>query len=171
MQRRGFLLTGAALTTGLAACSSSDESASDGAQPQLMVADAWVRTTEGAKDTTMSAAFMDITNPTAQDRRLVTASTDVSGVTELHEMVMSDGKKLMRKTDAIPVPREGHRHLVSGGYHLMLMNLKRPLAIGDDVTITLEFDQGTTVSVTAMVKEFVEEEDHYHTTPAATPTR
>lgn len=164
MQRRGFLLSGvSAAALVLAACGTSDEQAGSD-QPKLMVNDAWVRTTTGKKDPMMTGAFMDITNPTSEDRVLVKATTDVSDHTELHKMVKVDGKMMMTEAkEGIPVPKEGHRHLVSGGYHVMLMKLTKELKVGDEVKLTLEFDKGESIEVTAMVKEFVEEEDHYHT--------
>lgn len=163
MRRRGFLVSASSLAiVGLSACGTSEESAA-GAQPKLMVNDPWVRTTTGKKDPKMTGAFMDIANPTGEDRVLVKATTNASDHTELHKMVMVDGKKMMEEAkDGIPVPKEGHRHLVSGGYHLMLMKLGKELKIGDEVEITLEFDDKTVIKTTAMVKEFVEEEDHYH---------
>ena len=45
----------------------------------------------------------------------------------------------------------------------MLMMLKKELPIGDEVTCTLKFSDGVTKEVKAPVKEFTEEEDHYHT--------
>lgn len=172
MRRRGFLLTSGLATAGafgLVACGQKEQHAEgQGAAPRLMVADAWVRTTDGAKDATMSAAFMDITNPTDREVKLVRAECSVAGRVELHEMATVGGKKVMRPVQAVTIPAGGHRHLVSGGNHIMLMDLKRPLPIGDQVEVTLAFDEGTTIAVTCMVKEFTEEEDHYHSTPAPT---
>jgi copper(I)-binding protein len=35
-----------------------------------------------------------------------------------------------------------------GGYHLMLMKRQQPLAVGDEVDITLEFEDGRRLPVT-----------------------
>jgi copper(I)-binding protein len=146
-------------------------SGSPGAQaPAPVVEDAWVRTTEGAKDTSMTAAFLTVSNPGDADIRLVSASTDVAGMVQLHEMVDSGGTKVMQEAkDGITVPAGSHVHLAPGGYHVMLMALKRELPVGEEVSLGLTFADGTTVAVTAPVKEFVEEEDHYHSpTPSMT---
>lgn len=173
MLRRGFLsvsLSGAALTAAavaLSACGQDGGASAD--QTKILIAQPWVRTTDGATDTTMSAAFMDLTNPGETDVKLVRASADFADMVELHRMTEVDGKKVMETAaDGILIEAGSHRHLVSGGYHIMLMGLKKTLPIGDEVSLVLEFDNGQTETITAMVKEFTEEEDHYHT-PMATP--
>lgn len=168
--RRGFLtaLVSAAGLATLAACGQQGEPAAKD-ETKVLVAQPWVRTTDGSTQPTMSAAFMDLTNPGATPVTLVKASSDVAATVELHRMVTVEGKKMMEPApDGIVIEPGSHRHLVSGGYHIMLMGLKKELPIGDEVTLTLEFDNGQVETITAMVKEFTEEEDHYHT-PTATP--
>lgn len=170
MLRRGFLtaLVSAAGLATLAACGQQGEPAAKD-ETKVLVAQPWVRTTDGSTQPTMSAAFMDLTNPGATPVTLVKASSDVAATVELHRMVTVEGKKMMEPApDGIVIEPGSHRHLVSGGYHIMLMGLKKELPIGDEVTLTLEFDNGQVETITAMVKEFTEEEDHYHT-PTATP--
>ncbi|MGD7733791.1 copper chaperone PCu(A)C [Propionibacteriaceae bacterium G57] len=174
MIRRGFLrlaLGGAALTAAgsLAACGSDEPSGTPTETPKIIVSQPWVRTTDGAKDVTMSAAFMDLANPSDKPVALVKASCEVATSTELHEMATVEGKKVMRQVESVIIEPGSHRHLVSGGNHIMLMGLTKALPIGDEVTLTLEFDNGQVETVKAMVKEFTEEEDHYHT-PSGSPT-
>lgn len=138
--------------------------------PGIIVEGAWVRTTEGAKDQTMTGAFMSLTNPGETDITLVSATCDLAGMTQIHEMVKQGDTMVMQeaKGGAI-IPAGSHLHLKPGGYHVMLMKLKQPLPIGDQVAITLTFSDGTSKQVTAPVKQFTEEEDHYHS-PTPTPT-
>jgi copper(I)-binding protein len=172
--RRPALLPALLLALLLAGCGAgTGTSGSPAAQaPGPVVEDAWVRTTDGAKDTSMTAAFLTVTNPGDADIRLVSASTDVAGVVQLHEMVDSGGTKVMQEAaGGITVPAGSHVHLAPGGYHVMLMALKRALPVGEEVPLALTFADGTTVTVTAPVKEFVEEEDHYHSPmPSMTPS-
>ena len=60
--------------------------------PGVLVEDAWVRATTGAKDTTMTAAFLSLTNPGDADVKLTSATSPIAGVVQLHEMAMQDGK-------------------------------------------------------------------------------
>ncbi|MDO4784502.1 MAG: copper chaperone PCu(A)C [Propionibacteriaceae bacterium] len=132
----------------------------------IVVEKPWVRTTDGATNQTMTALFADLTNPTASDISLTSADCgSVAGKTEIHEMVKGeDGKMMMREAaSGALVPKESHLHMKPGGYHVMLMMLKKELPVGDEVTCTLKFSDGATKEVKAPVKEFTEEEDHYHT--------
>lgn len=153
---------------GVIGCAPATPSAGPGT-PQLAVEDAWVRTTTGAKDAGMTAAFMTIVNPGTEDARLVAAECADAGLVQVHEMVVVKGTKLMQEAkDGATVPAGSHLHLVPGGYHIMLMQLRRPLPVGENVTINLRFSDGVTLPVNAPVKDFVEEEDHYHS-PEPTP--
>jgi len=58
----------------------------------------------------------------------------------------------MRPVDAIPIPARGEQALRPGGYHLMLMEPTRALAVGDVVTLTLRFRSGRTVTVEVPVR-------------------
>ncbi|ANH40108.1 hypothetical protein I601_3703 [Nocardioides dokdonensis FR1436] len=162
-----------ALGAGLAACGGEDaESAQEtrddsstvaASGAEITIGDAWVRATAGAEDTSMSAAFMTIDNRGDEDVSLTGASTDVAGTAELHEMSMVDGAMAMQAmTDGLVVEAGRGKVLEPGGYHVMLMDLREDLAPGDEVDLTLEFSDGSTQDLTVPVKEFTEEEGHYH---------
>lgn len=75
-------------------------------------------------------------------------------------MELTDGMMRMRKVETIAVPAAGSAELKPGGYHLMVIELKKELKQGDKVTISLQFshDIKKTITVpvksrTAMVKE------------------
>jgi len=151
----------------LSSCGSSSPVTQEAAvsTPGVLVEDAWVRATVGAKDTTMTAAFMSLTNPGDSDIKLTSATSPVAGVVQLHEMATKDGKMVMQeKAGGITVPATSHAHLSPGGDHIMLMGLKQPLKAGDEVPLTLTFSDNTTHDLTVPVKAFTEEEDHYHPT-------
>jgi copper(I)-binding protein len=99
------------------------------------VRDAWVRSTvPGQKGT---GAFMTLT---AKDgTRLVGVSTPVAGVAEVHEMKLEGDVMKMRALPGLDLPAGKAVELKPGGYHLMLMDLKQPLAKGADVPVTLIF--------------------------------
>ena len=105
------------------------------AHAQVTVQDAWVRATVPQQKAT--GAFMRLT--AAQDARLVSASSPVAGVTEVHEMKLVDNVMKMRPLPALDLPAGQAVELKPGGYHLMLMDLKAPLAKGASVPLTLVF--------------------------------
>jgi hypothetical protein len=86
-----------------------------------------------------SGAFMTITSPVAG--RLVSASSPVAGVTEIHEMTMDGQVMRMRAVDGLDLPAGRAVQLKPGGYHVMLMELKQPLKAGETVPITLVIER------------------------------
>ncbi|ADB32764.1 protein of unknown function DUF461 [Kribbella flavida DSM 17836] len=153
------------------AAASAGNPAAQASTPSVLVEDAWVRATAGAKDTTMTAAFMALTNPGDREIKLTAATSPVAGLVQLHEMAMRDGKMAMQeKAGGIAVPAGSHAHLAPSGDHVMLMQLKQPLRPGDEVPLTLKFSDGSSHDLTVPVKAFTEEEEHYHPSPTPTPS-
>jgi copper(I)-binding protein len=100
---------------------------------QVTVKDPWVRATVPAQKST--GAFMQLT--AAQDLRLVQASSPAAGVVEVHEMRMENNVMKMSAVEGIALPAGKTVNLASGGYHVMLMDLKAQVKEGDTVPITL----------------------------------
>ena len=100
---------------------------------QVSVTDPWVRATVPAQKST--GAFMQLQSAGAA--RLVEVRTPVAGRAELHEMAMEGQVMRMRKVDAIELPAGKPVNLASGGYHVMLLDLKRQLKEGENVELTL----------------------------------
>jgi periplasmic copper chaperone A len=141
----------------------SPEVSPESGVPALSVEDPWVRATTGSEDPTMSAAFMTLDNEGGDELRVVSASADVAGMVQLHEMAMVEGASVMREIpDGIVLAPGRGQLLQPGGMHVMLMDLKTELVAGDEVELTLELADGSLVEVSAPVKEFTEEEGHYH---------
>lgn len=103
------------------------------AQAQVTVKDAWVRATVPQQKAT--GAFMQL--QAGKDSKLVSASSPVTPVVEVHEMVMQDNVMKMRQVLGIDLPAGKTVELKPGGYHVMLMDLKQPVKEGDVVPITL----------------------------------
>ncbi len=155
--------SGSAASDETSAATASNDAASTDAASAMVVGDPWVRATAGTEDTSMTAAFMTIDNTGDEDVALVGASSDVAGMVEIHEMVMVDGAMAMQAVpDGLVIEAGRGKVLEPGGYHVMLMGMKTELAPGDEVTLTLEFSDGSTEELTVPVKEFTEEEGHYH---------
>ena len=116
----------------------------------------------------MTASFMTLVNPSDANVSRVGASTSVAGMAQVHEMVKgADGASVMQEAkNGVVVPAGSHLHLTPGSYHVMLMMLKQKLPVGSEVTLELTFSNGSSKTVTAPVKVFTEEQDHYHS-PAA----
>jgi len=100
-----------------------------------------------------SAAFMILSNPDEVEHKLVDARSDVSEVVELHTHINDDGMMRMRRVDSIAVPAGGITRLQPGGLHVMLIGLKKQLAPGDEVDLTLVFEDGSEIQRSLPVKK------------------
>jgi len=104
------------------------------ASAQTQVSDPWIRGTVAQQKAT--GAFMKITSTAGA--RLISAASPVAGVVEIHEMAMDGQVMRMRALkDGLELPSGRTIELKPGGYHVMLMDLKRPLSEGEQVPMTL----------------------------------
>jgi copper(I)-binding protein len=100
----------------------------------LKVEAPWVRATAAGQHGT--GAFMRLT--AQQTCQLVAVQSPVAGVSQIHRMTMEEGVMKMREVEGgLPLPAGQTVELVPGGFHLMLMDLKQPVAAGASVPITL----------------------------------
>ncbi len=119
------------------------------AYAEVTVAEPWVRATVPAQKAT--GAFMQLKSDA--DARLVSATSPVAGVVEIHEMVMDKDVMKMNAIDGLSLPAGQAVELKPGGYHVMLMDLKGQVKEGDQVplTLTVENKDGSrqTIELTA----------------------
>ena len=119
---------------------------------QVQVTDPWVRAT--VPQQTATGAFMKLES--AKDARVVSVSSPIAGIAELHEMKMENEVMKMRAVKGIALPAGKGVELKPGGYHVMLMNLKGQVKEGDTVPLTLVVEgkdgKRETVEVNAPVK-------------------
>ena len=126
-------------------------SASAFAQSSVEIKDPWVRATVAQQKAT--GAFMQLT--AKADSKLVEVKSPVAGVVEIHEMAMDGNVMRMRAVPALDLPAGKAVELKPGGYHVMLMDLKKPLAAGETVPISLVIEAAgkrETVEVKAAVR-------------------
>ena len=120
-----------------------------GAQAQTTVAEPWIRGTVPQQKAT--GMFASITS--AKGGRLVSASSPVAGVVEIHEMAMEGNLMKMRALPSgLDLPAGKAVALKPGGYHVMLMDLKQQLKPGDTVPVTLVFEAADKTRETVEVK-------------------
>jgi len=103
------------------------------ASAQTTVKEPWVRGTVAQQKA--SGAFMQITS--TQGGKLLSVSSPLAGVAEIHEMAMEGTTMRMRPVPSLELPAGKMVELKSGGYHVMLMDLKQQLKAGDTVPIVL----------------------------------
>jgi copper(I)-binding protein len=106
------------------------------AQAQVDVTSAWARPTVPGQSAT--GAFMTLTSK--DGARLLGAASAVAGVVEIHEMAMEGNVMRMRAVHGVDLPAGRAVQLKPGGYHVMLMDLKRPLTVGEKVRVELRIE-------------------------------
>jgi copper(I)-binding protein len=132
------------LALALAACSSG----SDGS---VSVDDAWGRTSPAAAT---NAAFYMAIEGGAEADTLVSATSAVCGLAELHISVLTDGVMTMQHLpDGIDVPAGETVMLEPGSYHVMCIDRQREFAAGDSIPVTLEFAGAGTVAIEAEIRD------------------
>lgn len=104
---------------------------------ELEVSGAFLRASP--KVANAGAGFLTIKNPNAEADTLVGAEADVSRTVELHTHIKDGDVMRMRQVESIPVPAGGVAELKPGADHIMFIDLKKPLAEGQKVPVTLVF--------------------------------
>jgi copper(I)-binding protein len=129
----------------LAACGSSGGSGSS--SDRLVVERPRIGATPAGAD---AALYFDVTSPV--DDRLVAVDAEIAGSTSLHETDEQNGS-IMVEVGSFPL--EGGRvvRLEPFGDHVMLEGLSEDLQPGDEVNVTLRFEQHESVEVTAEVEQ------------------
>lgn len=119
------------------------------AEGPITVKDPHARASIGQQKT--STAYMTI-ETTAGPDRLVAAASPVAGKVELHTHLHEGGVMKMRQVEAIEIAPGKPAVLETGGYHLMLFDLKQPLKAGEQVPLTLTFEKAGKVEVQVPVR-------------------
>jgi copper(I)-binding protein len=134
---------------GLAACSALWMFAGAALAQEIVIEDAYARGGERS-----GAAFMIIRNGGDEDDRLVSASSPVAGMVELHTHIEDDaGVMRMRPVeDGFAIPAQGEHALERGGDHVMFMQLSEPFPQDGTVPVTLVFERAGEVTVDIPVR-------------------
>lgn len=101
---------------------------------QTTATEPWVR---GTVSPAQKATGLFVQLQSAQGGRLVSVSSPVAGLVEIHEMKVEGGVMKMRAIPGLDLPAGQAVALKPGGYHVMLLDLKQPLKAGDTVPFTL----------------------------------
>jgi len=117
----------------------------------LEISQPWTRAT--APTAKAGGGFVTITNKGTTPDRLIAARSPTSAKAEIHEMKMDGNVMRMRKLDkGLEIPPGATVELKPGGFHVMFMGLKAPLAKDQRVPITLVFEKAGSVDVDMKVE-------------------
>lgn len=139
-------------------CSGTDPAEGDTADT-VTVTEQWAKAADGG----MSAAFGTVRNSGSSPVTITSASSTVSARVELHEVATDTaGTTVMRpKAGGFVIPAGAALELTPGGEHLMFMELHGPLRTGTQTPVTLTFDDGSSTTFTAGVRDFAGNQENY----------
>ena len=144
-----------ALILVMAACSGDDDG--------VTVDGAWSRAGAATQET--AAVYMDLSSADGDALIGVAIDSSIAGMVGIHQTVMmsddmSDdstadmgGAMTMDQVEQIAIPAGDSVALEPGGYHIMMMNLAGPLAVGETFDLTLQFETAGDVVVQVEVLE------------------
>lgn len=120
--------------------------------PQIKIEDAWARPSAG--EGASGAIYFRIVNAGKETDTLLGAETPSAQAAEVHESMMDDnGVMSMKPRENISIPGGEEVEFKPGGLHIMLIDLEKPLAVGDKVPLTLRFEQTGEIVLNVEVKE------------------
>lgn len=142
-----MLLAGTAVACGAA----GDESG------EMEVQDVWGRSSPMAAEN--GAFYMQVTNNTGQDDKLLSAATDACGTVELHEMYMRENDVMgMRPVPDgfITLPAGEMVELRVGGLHVMCLDKQIDFAVGTEIPLLLTFENAGEMEVVAEIRDMAD---------------
>ena len=116
--------------------------------PTIEVTTPWARAT--APSARAGGLFLTLTDRGTPDR-LVSASTPVAAAAEIHRTVNENGVMKMLPVDGIDLTPGSPVEFKPGGFHIMLMDLKKQLKPGDTFPVTLSFAKAPPITATVTV--------------------
>lgn len=99
-----------------------------------------------------SAVYATLVNSGAEPDALIAATTNVAGSVEIHETYRDRDMMMMRPVRKIDIPANGKVQMKPGGYHIMLLDIKRDLKAGETISVSLQFAKAGTIPVIAAIK-------------------
>lgn len=100
---------------------------------EITVSESWARATAPGQDS--GAVYLHIISQ--QDARIVEVTSPVADSAAMHSMTHDKDVMRMRELETLLLPAGKEVALASGGNHIMLSRLKKPLVAGDTVPLTL----------------------------------
>ncbi|HEY6941407.1 copper chaperone PCu(A)C [Dokdonella sp.] len=116
-------------------------SSSAHADGKLGVFDAWIRA--APPGATMTAGYATLKNSGDEPLTVLTVQSDAFRLTSLHETIVDRDVSRMREVHRLVLEPGSEIRLAPGGKHLMLMQPRHEIAVGDKVQVMFLLADGT----------------------------
>ncbi|HEU4663973.1 MAG TPA: copper chaperone PCu(A)C [Dokdonella sp.] len=113
------------------------------AEGKLGVFDAWIRA--APPGATMMAGYVTLKNSGDAPLTILTVQSDAFRLTSLHETIVERDVSKMREVHRLVIEPGSEIRLAPGGKHLMLMQPRHEIAVGDKVQVMFLLADGTRV--------------------------
>jgi copper(I)-binding protein len=121
------------------------------AQSKIEIKDVWAR--PAAKHAN-SAMYFRINNNGDIPDTLISAKSKSADLTQVHETYKRENNQMgMRELKFIAIPQKSVVELRPGGFHIMLLDMKKDYKIGDLIKAAVKFKNVGTIKVNAIVKD------------------
>lgn len=121
-----------------------------GARDGIEVSDAWART---ATQGTNSAVYFVIENHNADADELIGVASNLADAVEVHESKMDGDVMTMQQMESVTLDPSVKVEFMPGGLHVMLIGLKQDINVGDEIVVTLQFNNSPNITMTATVMD------------------
>ena len=118
---------------------------------EVTIIDAWARPANQGDN---SAIYFKINNPGPRIDSLLEVQTDVAAQAELHESEMDDqGVMSMHHQNQIDIPPDSQVEFAPGGLHVMLLDLKQDLRVGDTIQVSFKFQNSDEITLNIPINQ------------------
>jgi periplasmic copper chaperone A len=129
----------------------ASSSIAHGGEAALRVLDAWVPAAD--KVGSDVPLLLTIRNDADAADALLRVSCPVANFSERHTVDRGEGAPAMRTVPSIPLRGTSTTELKPDGYHVMLLQIRQPLAAGDRFTCAIAFQKAGTIETEVNVRE------------------
>ena len=126
---------------------------------EIEVHSAWVRPTAQGEN---AAVYLTLHNHTAEGDELIGATATVADVAEIHESKMENDVMQMDMFTSLPIAADEEIIFAPGGLHIMLVDVKEELVLGEHIGLILHFKNHEELMVEVHIEDSMPEEDNGH---------
>jgi periplasmic copper chaperone A len=129
-----------------------------GAEKGIEVHEVWMRPVAKGEN---GAVYFVMHNHSSEADDLVGVSSDGAEAAEMHESKMNGDMMEMQQVKSVPLEPYAEIDFAPGKYHIMLVHLKKDLKVGDEIQLTLHFNNFEDINIQVPVRDTpAPEEDH-----------
>jgi len=116
----------------------------------IIIENAWARP---ALQGNPSAVYFRIENNQKETEKLISVTSQVAEFNEIHLSSIVDGTMRMMEQEFVEIEPDQVLEFKPMSYHVMLVNLKKDLKLGDQFEISLKFEKFGEKNIIVEVKE------------------